>query len=348
MPDLVERTPAATAWMAHALAAFQNNAVFGQVRPAVIWTDATDTQGKLIVPLDPTELAAQINQASYPLQVGHDPGRPMGAMVAAEAFKSPAGERFVAAVVGFYDGAPRVGFRDLDLDLAAPIVSPDRLPGLPGNFRLYLAADPREVSASWLADVMLDAPFEVEFDERSYNAAEAPHQFISVAVAYLMLVWNPFSKAFIEAAGKDAYAAAHAWIRRLIERVARLQNPVLEISSSQRGCAVSFMIRSRDVELNYKAHNALAETAQRAARLIDHMTTAGIAPKRLVYEFDAASGAWFPSFAELGDGRLMTDNAELIAAEHVPMQLSLGGSVKSVETPQRDPKSAAQIANGHS
>lgn len=333
--DLIERTPAATAWMAQALAIYENKALFGQVRPAVIWTDATGADGKLIVPLDPTELVAQISQTSYPLQVGHDPGRPMGAVVAAEAFTSPTGRRFVAAVLGFYDGAPRVQFRDLNLDLAVAVDPPDRLPNPPDGFSLNLAADPRDVSASWLTEV-IEAPLRVEFKKRSYNAAEAQHQFISVAMAYLLLLWNPFSKAFIEAAGKEAYAATHASVKRLIERVGRLQNPVLEIKSSQRGCSVSFMIRGRDVELNYQAHNALAEAARRAALLIEHMTAAGYAPKRLVYEFRGSSGTWFPSFAELGDGRLMTDNAELIAAEHIPMQLSLGGSFESIEGASTD------------
>lgn len=333
MADLAEQTPEAAAWLARTLEAQEARAVFGRFRPAVIWTDATRPDGEPLLALDPVALAADINAGPYPLQVGHDPGRPMGAMVAAEAFTSPAGERFVAAIMGFYDGAPRLAFRDLGLALEAPAVPPKRLPILPGDFGVTLAVDPREVTAAWLNDALQGASFPIEFDKRSYNAAEAPHQFISAIVAFAVLVWNPWSKAFIEAAGKDGYVAAHTWIRRLLERVGRLQRPIVEIKSWQAGCAVSFMIRGRDVDENYKAHDAMAEAAQRAARLIVHMTAADLAPVRLVYERDAASGIWFPAFAELVDGRLMTDNAELIAAEHVPTGLSLGVSVKSLEAP---------------
>lgn len=254
-------------------------------------------------------------------------------MLTAETFMSPAGRRFIAAAIGFYDGAPRIGFGTLDFDLLASSSSPDKLPHLPDNFVLSLAADPRDVEADWLEEVARDAPFPVEFDRRSYNAAEAPHQFVSTFLVYLALVWNPFSKAFIEGAGKDAYAATYAWLRRLLERLGSLQNPILEIKSWQRGCVVSFMIRGRDVANHYKAHDALADAAVRAARLIDHLIGAGLDPNRLVYEFDVAAGIWCPSFAELSDGRLMTDNADLIAAEHIPMHLSLGVSIKSIEVP---------------
>lgn len=210
MADLVEQTPEAAAWLAHTLDAQGARAAFGRFRPAVIWTDARHPNGEPLLALDPVALAAQINADPYPLQVEHDPGRPMGAIVAAEAFTSPAGERFIAAVLGFYDGAPRLAFRDLGFDATAPFAPPKRLPTLQADFGVTLAVDPREVTAAWLDDALQGASFPVEFDKRSYNAAEAPHQFVSVVLAFALLVWNPLSKAFIEAAGKDAYANSHA------------------------------------------------------------------------------------------------------------------------------------------
>lgn len=331
MSDLVARTPDASAWLERTLAAQEAKGIFGQFRPAVIWTDATGEDGAPLLALNPAALVAQINAERFPLQVGHDPGRPMGAMVAAEVFTSPEGECFVAAILGFYDGAPRIAFRDIGFDQLAPAAPPQWLPALPHDVGIGFGVDPRQVDAAWLNDLIDDAPVPVVFDARSYNAAEPSYQIVTVAVAFLLLVWNPFSNAVFEAMGKDAYAAVHAWLRRLLDRVTRLQDPILEIQSTQHACDVSYMIRGRDVAQNYKAHDALSEAAQRAARLIDHMIAADLAPKRLVYEFDTASGVWFPAFAELVDGRLMTDNAELIAAEHIPMGLSLGVSVKSLQ-----------------
>lgn len=330
MPDLVGRTPEASAWLERTLVAQEGKGVFGQFKPAVIWTDATGEDGEPLLALNPAALVAQINAEPFPLRVGHDPGRPMGAMVAAEVFTSPEGECFVAAILGFYDGAPSIAFRDIGFDQLALDAPPQRLPALPHDVGIGLGVDPRQVDAAWVNELIGDAPLPVVFDARSYNAAEPSHQIVNVAVAFLLLVWNPVSKAVFEAMGKDAYAAVHAWLRRLFDRLARLQDPILEIQSTQRGCAVSFMIRGRDVAQNYKAHDALSEAAQRTARLIDHMIAADLAPKRLVYEFDTASGVWFPAFAELVDGRLMTDNAELISAEHIPIGLSLGVSIKSL------------------
>ncbi len=255
----------------------------------------------------------------------------MGKMLAAEVFESPTGKRFVAAVLGFYDGAPRVAFRDLGVDLLAPAPLPERLPALPNNFCVQLAADLREVDRSWVDPLIDEAPFPVTFDARSYNAAEAPHAFISIGVIFVGLVWNPFAKAVMEAAGKDAYAALHSWLKRLFERMAEQRNPFLEIQTFRQDCGISFLVRGRDVAKHYKAHEALADAAVRAAQLIAKLNEAGLPLVRLVYEFDSAAELWFPAFAELSDGRLVTDNADLIAAEQIPTGLSLGLSVKSLK-----------------
>lgn len=331
MLNLIEITPDATLWMDRMLGLHARGSVFGDVRPAVIWTDETGEDGELLVAIDPVALAASVNADPYPLLAGHDPGRPMGKVLAAEVFKSPSGATFVAAAIGFYSGAPKVGFRDLGVDPPASAPPPARLPALPDTFSLTLAADPREVEKVWMEELARDAPFPVQLDERSYNAAEAPHEFISIGLAYLALVWNPFSKAFIEAAGKDAYAAVHAWLRRMLQRMAEHRNPFLEIQSHQRGCVVSFMMRGRNVAQLYKAHDALADGAVRAAQLVANLGAVGAPIVRLVYEFDPAAGCWFPAFAELTDGRLVTDNADLIAAEKVPTGLSLGLSIRNLQ-----------------
>ena len=44
----------------------------------------------------------------------------------------------------------------------------------------------------------------------------------------------------------------------------------------------------------------------------------------LFYEFDPGRKAWLPSYAELLDGRIITDNRSLIITENLPMGLSLG------------------------
>jgi hypothetical protein len=86
MPDLVESTPEATIWMARMLEAHENKSVFGQIRSAVIWTDDAGADGEMLLALDPVALAAKINDEPYPLQVSHDPGRPMGMMLTAKSF----------------------------------------------------------------------------------------------------------------------------------------------------------------------------------------------------------------------------------------------------------------------
>jgi hypothetical protein len=114
------------------------------------------------------------------------------------------------------------------------------------------------------------------------------------------------------------------WFRHLFNKIAELRDPILEIQAHHDDCYVSFILRGKEVQRHYAAHDALPIAAAQAQYLITNMKCRGLAPKRLVYEYHRQDDKWFPSYAELCDGRLVTDNALLIAIEQLPSALSLG------------------------
>jgi hypothetical protein len=168
------------------------------------------------------------------------------------------------------------------------------------------------------------APLRVEREKLSHNAAETIIELIRVGLPYIALVWNPFVTAIATEADKDAYAGLRRWVRRLLGKLAERQNPVLEIQSHHNDCYVSFIFRGTDVKRHYAAHDAHPLAAGQAATLIANMKSAGVAAKKIVYEFHKDDNIWFPSYAELHDGRFVTDNGLLIAVEKMPSGLSLG------------------------
>ena len=259
--------------------------------------------------------------------MGHDPGFPVGKVLAAEVFTSQDGETFIAAVLGFYEGGARLSFRDLRLDTAAAVSSPVRLPALTDDCWINVATDPREVEQAWLEDVLRAAPMRVERAELSHNAADPTHELIVVGLLFITLVWNPFITAVATEAGKDAYASLRLWLRTLFEKLAERRNPVVEIQSHHEGCQVSFIWRGKDVKRHFAAHDALPIAAAQADHLLTNMKGCGLDPKLIVYEFHPQHDIWFPSYAELQDGRLITDNSALIAVERLPSGLSLGLSL---------------------
>jgi len=324
MPDLIKKSPEATAWMTEALTSHADRAVFGRVASSVIWSNATDANGALLIPLDPVQLASKINTNPFPLLLGHDPGRPLGRVISAKVFENPTGEVFVAAVLGFYENPPALGFGDLGIDGAASVPSPAILPALPAELRFQLAADPREVDLESLNDLAREAPVPIDVQARSNNAADPLHAFVTVSVLFMALVWNPFVTTLANEASKDAYAAIRKWLRELTARIGERQDPVVEIQSFQGDCCISFMFRGGNVARHYKAHDTLPDAAARAAHLVSRIKAGGLSPARLVYEFHPRDDLWYPSFAELSDGRLVSDNAKLIAVENLPPGLSLG------------------------
>src|ERR1700730_11786643 len=105
MTKFLEENPEAIAWVDRTKAALSHNAAFGKVKEAVIWSDALGPDGRPLVSADPQTIVADIKAHGYPLLYRHDPGFPLGKVLRAEVFTSASGEKFVAAVFGFYDCA---------------------------------------------------------------------------------------------------------------------------------------------------------------------------------------------------------------------------------------------------
>jgi hypothetical protein len=323
MSSLLNETPDAYNWV-NIVTRRHSGRIFGSLVPAVVWSDARNEDGDLQVPVDPIALASDINAKPHILLNGHDPGKPIGQVLEAASFEAESGEKFVAALFGYYAGGEVISFQGLGLDTKASVASPTTLPELPDGNWIQLATDPREVDEAWLEEVMSDAPLPIERTELSHNAADSVQELIRVGVVYLSVVWNPFITTIASEAGKATYAAIRAWFRKLLEKLAKRRNPILGIHSFQNGCQVSFLFRGKDVKPHYAALAALPNAAAQAAQLVAKLKALGMPSRELIYEFDKENGVWSPSYAVLGDNRIITDNIALIAIEQLPKGVSLG------------------------
>ncbi|CAI8841113.1 DUF4329 domain-containing protein [Pseudomonas marginalis] len=324
MSHLLERTLIAREW-ADSKILLHSRGIYGKVVSAVIWTDARGGDGEPLVPVDPLTLVAKINSNPYILLHNHDPGRPKGQVLESAYFETDGGEKFVAAVLGYYAGGDVVGFCEFNLDINAPVPSPKALPPLPDEYWIQFATDPREVDEGWLNQVAKnDGLIRIVRAELSHNAADSAQELIRVGLIYLAVVWNPFVTSIASEAGKAAYVATHAWLRKLLERMADRRNPILDIHTHQDGCQVSFILRGKDVKGHYAAHDSLSAAAAQAAKLVAKLKSRGSGARQLIYEFDRDALLWYPSFAVLNDNKIVTDNIGLIAIEQLPNGLSLG------------------------
>ncbi len=326
MPDLIADHEEARSWVHQVKQAHSQNGIFGKIVGSVIWSDATGPDGELLVPIDPVSIVENINANGFRLLKGHDPGFPLGKVLAAADFTGSNGERFVAAVLGFYQGN-RLSFRDIAVDTAPAVSSPTSLPPLGNGCWINFGFDPREVEPEWVDSVLRTAPMPVKRIPLSNNAAEIQNELIIVGVLFVALVFKPFVTTVATEAGKDAYAGLHSWLRTLFARLSGRRNPIVEIQSFHDGCQISFMARGTDVKRHYAALDALPVSAAQAKHLAENMKATGFAPKLIVYEFHPQDDKWFPSYAELLDGRFVTDNNILIAVEQLPAGLSLGISL---------------------
>lgn len=323
MSNLIDKTPAALAWVKEALEENKSN-IYSELVSAVLWTEQRNEAGDLIVPADPDVLVNKIN--SFPMIVlhNHDPGKPVGQVLRSAKFYSDAGQCFVVAILGYYSSKDCLNFDDLNLDADADWLSPSSLPELPDRAYIQVGADPRDVEREWLELASLDCPVKVEYVELSHNAAVSAQELITVALPFLILVWNPFVTAIATEAGTDTYHGMRVWLRNFLERLSDRRNPIVDIQSFQDGCEISFIIRGKCVKSHYAAHENMADAAVRAARLISSLKRRGMPPRKLVYEFDRDGSVWYPSYAILENNRIISRPSTLIAIEQLPKGLSLG------------------------
>lgn len=301
-----------------------SSGIFGQIKFGVIWSDARDEEGNLLVSVDPIALVVEYNREPPVVLRGHDPGKPLGQLLECELLQSEDGRSFVVAAFGLYAGGNVLQFDTLGIDALPSVSSPRCLPDLPNDVWIDLACDPREVAAEWLEAVASDAPLQVQCIALSHNAADSTQELIRVGLPYLVLVWNPFVTSIASEAGKAVYAGIHGWLRRLIGLLANCREPILDIQAHQDGCQVSFHFRGKDPATNYAAHGALSNAAAGAAQLITNLKARGMPVRQLIYEFDGEKQLWYPSYAILNDNRIVASSPELIAIENLPAGLSLG------------------------
>ncbi|NIJ73415.1 MULTISPECIES: hypothetical protein [unclassified Xanthomonas] len=293
MSNLLAGTVEAQVWVQSAITR-HGGGIYGQLVPGVIWTDARAADGSLLVEAHPASLLNALTRDPIPLLRDHDPGRPVGDVLEAASFVGPQGERFVVALLGYYNRDLVQTFADVGLgEISAPDAS--TLPELDNDLYIQVASDPRDVPESWIDQIASTAPVPVARTPLSHNAGETLIELVRIGLPFAILVWNPLVKGFATEAGKALYSGLHAWLKRVVASASERKAPCICIESRQNGCQVSFLIRGSDVALNYAAHEGLSQGAAQAARIISIFAQRGTPASKLVYEFDAKAHKWYPS-----------------------------------------------------
>ena len=333
MSRLIDETPDATAWVERTLGGLSKAESLGRLATAVLWTDCYLQDGEPIGGNDPSLIVDEINEQGLPLLHGHDPGRPAGQVIAAHAFTSPGGTRFVAAILAYYEPSNLKSFASFGINPFPVATLPTTL-GLPVGARIELAADQRDVPDQWLDEVSEDAPLFFKQVRLSHNDAESMKDLIRIALPYAALLWNPLVKSIGEQAGKDIYAAVHQWLQKLWKKSKERRDPILDIQAHHNGCTVSFLFRGHDVDQHYAAHAALPAAAAQAAKLID--TFAQLSPKLITLFYEFERSRWIPSYGILSDRRIVSDRSVLIAYEQTPKGLSMGLLLREEQDEKRE------------
>lgn len=324
MSDLFSSSPEALVWFNSVKAQHcERDSPFGRFVPGIFWVDEPGPDGEPIGGADPTPLVDEINDVGWPLLDNHDPGRPLGRVLAARVFTSPGGVKFAVQLTGLYDEASRRSFDEAGLNARVEARPPLVIDTTPGEWWIEVLHDPREYDDAWIEDATSELPLPLKRHHASHNAAEAVVELLRVGLPYLVLTWNPLTTTIAKEAGKDIYEGVRDWLRALLVRVQDRKNPVVSVQTSIDGCSLLFLFRGRDPATLRVAHDDLARAALQAGALVDAAKKRGLRPETLAYEYAVETG-WFPSYAVLEDGRLISDANILVALEQSRSELSVG------------------------
>jgi hypothetical protein len=202
MTDLIAQSAEAQEWIAGVKASYDGIA-FGRLEEGVAWADSTGPDGQPLVPIDSAKIVDIANGAvGLKVLLGHDPGFPLGQVIAAKQFATPGGRNFVATVHGVY-GDRIASFADLGVDTEVSGTAAKELPALSAEDRIQLGFDSRDFPPGWIDDAVASAPIAVEKVATSNNAyGEGALIIVGLYIAHL--VFKPFVTTMSTEAAKES------------------------------------------------------------------------------------------------------------------------------------------------
>lgn len=308
---------------------------FSHLHRAILSSSAVDLQGEAFTP-DALETGARrINEEILWIGVHHDPLiQPYGRVISAKVFYSPISKiHFTAAVIGYFDPTNLPTFADLGVDSYLSLDGRNEiLPRFEDEpFRGHLAFNPHEIDRAIVLDMLESSPdFVAKQPLRSLRktADPDPLTIISLIVSIGILLYNPFSKKFLERYGERAADGSIAFFSWLSAKVFAALNDLkqkrvlFELVSEYKGCRVQFVTNSNDTAILCEASNSISRAASSAVALIDGAKHLEF--QRLIYEFDLKTRKWLPLHATSKKVGVISDRPYLIAIDQMK-GLSVGG-----------------------
>jgi len=301
---------------------------FAALAQVVLSTSGVDSQGEAFSPQALEKMVNEVSTGTPWVFTGadHDPLiQTTGRIVAARLFYAPESKmHFIGAVVGTYNPAKSKTFRDLGVDVStlSSAKAPD--PPTDGCGQMRLAFSPHEIELEVINELLADAPDVISQKPiRSIRKAAEPIVILGFMASIPVLA---FLGSFGKRLGENAADAVASWIARAFARVAASvgRKALLVFYSEYRGCALQFVVDSRETAVLYEASRTVDAAARSAASLIGRLHDQDLV--KLVYAFDLSTHRWLPLHAMSTKVGVVCDRPHLIAIEQ-GMGMSVGGVI---------------------
>lgn len=339
--DLIQETPEAAAFLDSIIANIEtlklyDGETFAQVNRGIFATDDVDAHGERLSTEDFETYRSGSGSRIVWTGVEHNPlFPPAGRVIAMKAFQSPAsGVGFVAGVIGVYGEDSYRAFKDVGIDASTSVDRAAALASL-AEFALEagIAFNPHEIPLATVEQMLAEAPTYVEREPSlQHRKAFATDPILTLMVQGAILLFNPFSKKFLERSGEKAADAAiqlSSWLAKTVFRKfseLTQKKVFFQILTPYKGCHLAFVVPSKDPNLLTDAMASVGDAVLAAIGIVDALSLWEVCT--LTFEFDLNTKKWLPLHAATRKGGIIADRAQLIVIKGM-QGLSMGGFDKS-------------------
>ncbi len=306
---------------------------FGKVIGSVLSGTSIDKQGESAQVADLEALVIAVDRREFWVRREHDPLiHPIGRVLAAKVFNArDRNVRFVAGVVGFFDGKRLPNFSSIGIDVSTLPVSEGTILDSPQDARAFVEFNPYEIPAGVVSDMMQVAPACVERSAaQQFRKGELSLAVLHVSASIWLLSQTPFGKKLQERLGEkvaDASVEFLKWIASTVTEGLRQlagRDSRLVVSLTYGECEIEFVLKGTEGPvLTSEALQEIQAAANESLLLVDALASA--VPRRVTYGFDATSKKWFPLHASTRNKGIITNQPYLMALENLQGGMSVGG-----------------------
>lgn len=308
-----------------------DSVLYRRISAGILWKERRPEEDGPFVGHNSDYLKKAISQGGFPILDEHDPGKVVGTVIDFLEIKDNEGLLTLVGAFAIFEPKSHLTFADIGDWRTKNDTSSSTIVSTTSTPHVFLSVPSTHTSESIVQELAPPSKsIDLELRHNFLYSSDISFQIWEVAVPITLLL-APFAKQL----GQDLAKEFYAWLRKVVKKAASNENSIVTLRTEHQDCNVLLLIRSGLSPKDTQNRNqGISEAVAEARRLVDHLRSHQMKPKRLTMEYEP-TGGWSPTNVLLHNGRIVWDGVALeeavTALDSSKTGLSLGLTAKIIE-----------------